>query len=181
MSATESLAARRYDRRCARLSALPTRFDPGAVCECGRPGLRPLPLADYDAIRQGNRVPFRRPGGLRHSVTLRVVSSTARNPIPMSRPLFIQTDAPITLGQWRALVNVIGDLGSPQYLHPYIFWRQSRAGFPLPSAIIASAGPAAPRQYGLLPADDRPPPTGHPPALARPAPHTQRLCEHLLR
>jgi len=46
-------------------------------------GLRALPFANYDAIRQGELVfAFGSPEGLRNSVTMGVVSSVARQPDP---------------------------------------------------------------------------------------------------
>ena len=60
------------------------------------PGLRALPLAEYDAIRQGEIVfAFGSPEGLRNSVTMGVVSWVARQPDPDSPTIYIQTDAPI--------------------------------------------------------------------------------------
>ena len=75
-------------------------------------GLRALPLANYDAIRQGELVfAFGSPEGLRNSVTMGVVSSVARQPDPDSPTIYIQTDAPINPGNSGGpLVNVDGEL-----------------------------------------------------------------------
>ena len=75
-------------------------------------GLRALPLADYDAIRQGELVfAFGSPEGLRNSVTMGVVSSVARQPDPDSPTIYVQTDAPINPGNSGGpLVNVDGEL-----------------------------------------------------------------------
>ena len=75
-------------------------------------GLRALPLANYDAIRQGELVfAFGSPEGLRNSVTMGVVSAVARQPDPDQPTIFIQTDAPINPGNSGGpLVNANGEL-----------------------------------------------------------------------
>lgn len=114
-------------------------------------GLRALPLANYDAIRQGELVfAFGSPEGLRNSVTMGVVSSVARQPDPDSPTIFIQTDAPINPGNSGGpLVNIDGELVG---LNTFILTESGGSqglGFAIPSAIVASAYPQL-RKYGHL-------------------------------
>jgi serine protease Do len=114
-------------------------------------GLRPLPLANYDAIRQGELVfAFGSPEGLRNSITMGVVSSVARQPDPDSPTIYIQTDAPINPGNSGGpLVNVDGELVG---LNTFILTESGGSqglGFAIPSAVVASAYPQL-RTYGHL-------------------------------
>jgi serine protease Do len=114
-------------------------------------GLRALPLADYDAIRQGELVfAFGSPEGLRNSVTMGVVSSVARQIDPDSPNIYIQTDAPVNPGNSGGpLVNVDGELVG---LNTFILTESGGSqglGFAIPSAIVASAYPQL-RDYGHL-------------------------------
>lgn len=114
-------------------------------------GLRALPLANYDAIRQGELVfAFGSPEGLRNSVTMGVVSAVARQPDPDSPTIYIQTDAPINPGNSGGpLVNVDGELVG---LNTFILTESGGSqglGFAIPSAIVASAYPQL-RKYGHL-------------------------------
>ena len=114
-------------------------------------GLHALPLANYDAIRQGELVfAFGSPEGLRNSVTMGVVSSVARQPAPDSPTIYIQTDAPINPGNSGGpLVNVDGELVG---LNTFILTQSGGSqglGFAIPSAIVASAYPQL-RKYGHL-------------------------------
>jgi serine protease Do len=114
-------------------------------------GLRALPLANYDAIRQGELVfAFGSPEGLRNSVTMGVVSSVARQPDPDSPTIYIQTDAPINPGNSGGpLVNVDGELVG---LNTFILTESGGSqglGFAIPSAVVASAYPQL-RKYGHL-------------------------------
>jgi serine protease Do len=113
--------------------------------------LRALPLANYDAIRQGELVfAFGSPEGLRNSVTMGVVSSVARQPDPDSATIYIQTDAPINPGNSGGpLVNVDGELVG---LNTFIVSESGGSqglGFAIPSSIVASAYPQL-RKYGHL-------------------------------
>jgi len=114
-------------------------------------GLRALPLADYDAIRQGELVfAFGSPEGLRNSVTMGVVSAVARQPDPDQPTIFIQTDAPINPGNSGGpLVNVDGELVGVNTLILTQSGGSQGLGFAIPSAIVASAYPQL-RQYGHL-------------------------------
>jgi len=111
----------------------------------------PLPLADYDALRQGQLVfAFGSPEGLRNSVTMGVVSALARQPDVDNPLIYVQTDAPINHGNSGGpLVDVDGrivgintfilsDTGGSQGL-----------GFAIPSALVAMAYPKL-RRYGHL-------------------------------
>jgi serine protease Do len=114
-------------------------------------GLRALPLADYDAIHQGELVfAFGSPEGLRNSVTMGVVSSVARQPDPDSATIFIQTDAPINPGNSGGpLVNVDGELVGLNTLILTESGGSQGLGFAIPSVIVASAYPQL-RKYGHL-------------------------------
>jgi serine protease Do len=114
-------------------------------------GLRALPLANYDAIRQGELVfAFGSPEGLRNSVSMGVVSSVARQVEPDSPTVYIQTDAPINPGSSGGpLVNIDGELVG---LSTFILTASGGSqglGFAIPSAIVATAFPQL-RKYGHL-------------------------------
>ena len=101
-----------------------------AVLKVDATGLPALPLAEYDAMRQGEVVfAFGSPEGLRNSVTMGVVSAVARQPDLDSPMVYIQTDAPINPGNSGGpLVNVAGELvGINTYILTEV-GRQSRAG-----------------------------------------------------
>jgi serine protease Do len=114
-------------------------------------GLRALPLADYDKIRQGELVfAFGSPEGLLNSLTMGVVSAIARQPDPDGPRIFIQTDAPINPGNSGGpLVNVNGELVG---LNTFIVTESGGSqglGFAIPSAVVAAAFPQL-RRYGHL-------------------------------
>jgi serine protease Do len=70
-----------------------------AVIKIDRPGLPHLALANSDAVRQGELVmAFGNPLGLEGSVSMGIVSSTAREIHPDDMLAYIQTDAPINPG-----------------------------------------------------------------------------------
>ena len=61
-----------------------------AVLKIERQGLTPIPFADYNAARQGELVfAFGSPEGLRDSVSMGVISTTARQPTPDSPSVFV--------------------------------------------------------------------------------------------
>lgn len=63
------------------------------------PGLQPLKLGNSEALRQGQLVlALGSPFGLENTVTMGVVSSTARQIRPDQPMIYIQTDAPINPG-----------------------------------------------------------------------------------
>ena len=122
-----------------------------ALLKIDVPGLRPIPLADYGAIRQGEIVfAFGSPEGLRNSVTMGVVSSVARQPDPDRPTIYVQTDAPINPGNSGGpLVNVDGELVG---LNTFIITESGGSqglGFAIPSAVVASAYPQL-RKFGHL-------------------------------
>src|SRR5579872_158155 len=114
-------------------------------------GLRALPFADYDTIRQGELVfAFGSPEGLRNSVTMGVVSSVARQADPDSPTIYIQTDAPINPGNSGGpLVNIDGELVGLNTLILTESGGSQGLGFAIPSAIVASAYSQL-RKYGHL-------------------------------
>jgi serine protease Do len=122
-----------------------------AVLKIEVTGLPALPLANYDAIRQGELVfAFGSPEGLRNSVTMGVVSSVARQPNADSPTVYIQTDAPINPGNSGGpLVNADGEIVG---VNTFILSESGGSqglGFAIPSAIVASAYPQL-RKYGHL-------------------------------
>ena len=111
----------------------------------------PLPLADYDALRQGQLVfAFGSPEGLRNSVTMGVVSAVARQPDVDNPLVYVQTDAPITHGSSGGpLVDVDGRIvGINTFILSDAGGSQG-PGFAIPSALVAMAYPKL-RRYGHL-------------------------------
>jgi serine protease Do len=122
-----------------------------ALLKIDATGLVPLPLADYDAVHQGELVfAFGSPQGLRNSVTMGVVSSAARQPDDDHPMVYVQTDAPINHGNSGGpLVNVRGELVG---INTYILSESGGSqglGFAIPSAIVAVAVQQL-RTYGHL-------------------------------
>jgi serine protease Do len=122
-----------------------------AVLKIQATGLPALPLADYDAMHQGEVVfAFGSPEGLRNSVTMGVVSAVARQPDPDDPVVYIQTDAPINPGNSGGpLVNVAGEVVG---INTYILTESGGSqglGFAVPSAIVAFAWPQL-RKFGHL-------------------------------
>jgi serine protease Do len=114
-------------------------------------GLKPLALANSDQIHQGEIVfAFGSPQGLRDSVTMGVVSATARQPDPDTPMAYIQTDAPINRGNSGGpLVNTDGELIG---INTFILSNSGGSeglGFAIPSALVSMAYPKL-RQYGHL-------------------------------
>jgi serine protease Do len=113
--------------------------------------LPPLPIADYDALRQGEIVfAFGSPEGLRNSVTMGIVSAVARQPDADNPLVYVQTDAPINHGNSGGpLVNVKGELVG---INTFILSDSGGSqglGFAIPSALVQMAYPKL-RQYGHL-------------------------------
>ena len=105
------------------------------------PSLRPLPLADYDKIRQGELVfAFGSPEGFRNTVTMGIVSAVARQIDADSAAVYVQTDAPINPGSSGGpLVNVDGELVG---LNTFIYSASGGSqglGFAIPSTVVATA------------------------------------------
>jgi serine protease Do len=114
-------------------------------------GLRPLPIANEDHIRQGEMVfAFGSPQGLRDSVTMGLISATSRQPDPDAPMTYIQTDAPINRGNSGGpLVNTDGELVG---INTFILSNSGGSeglGFAIPSALVSMAYPKL-RQYGHL-------------------------------
>ena len=110
-----------------------------------------LPLANYDALRQGQMVfAFGSPEGLRNSVTMGVVSAVARQPDVDHPMVYIQTDAPINHGNSGGpLVNVNGEVVG---INTFILSESGGSqglGFAIPSAVVAAATPQL-REFGHL-------------------------------
>ena len=113
--------------------------------------LLPLPIADYDALRQGELVfAFGSPEGLRNSVTMGIVSAVARQPDADNPLVYVQTDAPINHGNSGGpLVNVKGELVG---INTFILSESGGSqgvGFAIPGALVQMAYPKL-RQYGHL-------------------------------
>jgi serine protease Do len=122
-----------------------------ALLKIDVPNLRPLALANYDDVRQGELVfAFGSPEGLRNSITMGVVSSVARQIDPDSPIVYVQTDAPIGPGSSGGpLVNVKGELVGLNALILTETGGSQGLGFAIPSLVIASAIPEL-RKYGRL-------------------------------
>jgi serine protease Do len=149
-AALQSLAAENSQTVDARVVGTARDIDL-ALLKIDVAGLRALPLANYDAIRQGEIVfAFGSPEGLRNSVTMGVVSAVARQPDPDSPTVYIQTDAPINPGNSGGpLVNVDGELVGVNTLILTESGGSQGLGFAIPSAVVASVCPQL-RKYGHL-------------------------------
>jgi serine protease Do len=101
-------------------------------------GLASLPFADTRTVSQGQVViAIGSPMGLDNSVTMGIVSSTARQAKPDSPVVFLQTDAPINPGNsGGALVDLNGRLVG---INTFILSQAGGSeglGFALPSAVV---------------------------------------------
>jgi len=110
-----------------------------------------LPLANYEALRQGELVfAFGSPEGLRNSVTMGVVSAVARQPDADQPMVYVQTDAPINHGNSGGpLVNVRGELVG---INTFIVSESGGSegiGFAIPSDLVQVATQQL-RRYGRL-------------------------------
>ena len=108
-----------------------------------------LPLAHYSELLQGQIVfAFGSPQGLPNSVTMGIVSATARQTNPDSLMAYIQTDAPINPGNSGGpLVNVDGEVVG---VNTFILTQSGGnegLGFAIPSAIVRIAFQQI-QQYG---------------------------------
>src|SRR5258707_960252 len=122
-----------------------------ALLQIDATGLPALPMADYDALRQGDLVfAFGSPEGLRNSVTMGVVSAVARQPDADHPMVYIQTDAPINHGNSGGpLVNANGELVG---INTFIMSESGGSvgvGFAIPSTIVSVASEQL-RRYGHL-------------------------------
>jgi serine protease Do len=113
--------------------------------------LKPLPLATYSDLRQGETVfAFGSPVGLRNSLTHGLVSAVARQVTPDSPRIFVQTDAPINPGNSGGpLVNIKGEVVG---VNTFIVSQNGGSdglGFAIPSATARTVFRQF-RQYGYL-------------------------------
>jgi serine protease Do len=109
-----------------------------AVLKIEKTGMSFLELGDSDALRQGQLVlAFGNPMGLENSVSMGVVSATARQIKPDDAMIYIQTDAPINPGNSGGpLVNVNGRVVG---INTFIFTQSGGnegLGFAIPSNIV---------------------------------------------
>jgi serine protease Do len=101
-------------------------------------GLPSLPFGRYQDLRQGQMVfAFGSPEGLSNSVTMGLVSSTARQPDPDRPMVYIQTDAPINPGNSGGpLVDIEGRVVG---INTFILTEgggNEGLGFAIPSGVV---------------------------------------------
>ena len=149
-SPDETLMSRRGRTVEARIVGSDSEIDL-ALLKIDMKGLRPLPIGDYNKLRQGDLVlALGSPEGLQDSVTMGVVSSAARQPDPDSPRVYVQSDAPINPGSSGGpLINVDGELVG---INTFILTQgggNEGLGFAIPSAVVAFAYPQL-RKYGHL-------------------------------
>lgn len=109
-----------------------------AVLKVEKTGMSFLELGDSDSLRQGQLVlAFGNPMGLENSVSMGVVSATARQVKPDDSMIYIQTDAPINPGNSGGpLVSVNGRVVG---INTFIFTQSGGnegLGFAIPSNIV---------------------------------------------
>ncbi len=109
-----------------------------AVIKIDRAGLAHLALGDSDAVRQGEFVvAFGNPLGLEGSVSMGIVSSTARELHPDDMLAYIQTDAPINPGNSGG--PLIDSEGRVVGINTFILTQSGGSeglGFAIPSNIV---------------------------------------------
>jgi serine protease Do len=100
--------------------------------------LKPLPLATYSELRQGETVfAFGSPIGLRNSLTHGLVSAVARQVSADSERIFVQTDAPINPGNSGGpLVNIRGEVVGVNTFIMSQAGGSEGLGFAIPSATV---------------------------------------------
>ena len=101
--------------------------------------LRPLPLANYRNLLQGETVfAFGSPEGLQNTVTHGVVSAVARQIGPDSPLVYIQTDAPINPGNSGGpLVTVNGEVAGVNTFILSQSGGNEGLGFAIPSGVVS--------------------------------------------
>jgi serine protease Do len=108
-----------------------------AVVKIDKKGLPPLQLGDSNRIQQGELVmAFGSPLGLESSVSMGVVSSTARALHPDDMMVYIQTDAPINPGNSGG--PLVDSLGHVIGINTFILTQSGGSeglGFAIPSGI----------------------------------------------
>jgi serine protease Do len=112
-----------------------------AVIKVNAENLPALPLASYSDLVQGELVfAFGSPEGFRNSVTMGVVSATARQIDPDSPMVYIQTDAPINPGNSGGpLVNANGEVVG---VNTFILSQSGGSeglGFAIPSSLVSAS------------------------------------------
>jgi serine protease Do len=109
-----------------------------AVIKVDAKNLPALPLANYSELMQGEMVfAFGSPEGLRDTVTMGVVSATARQTSPDSPMVYIQTDAPINPGNSGGpLINVNGEVVGVNTFILSQSGGNEGLGFAIPSVIV---------------------------------------------
>lgn len=109
-----------------------------AVLKVAESGLRALQFGDSDSLRQGKIVfAFGSPFGLDNSVTMGVISSTARQVRPDDPMIYIQTDASINPGNSGG--PLVGVDGAVAGINTFIVSRSGGSegiGFAVPSNIV---------------------------------------------
>jgi serine protease Do len=111
-----------------------------AVIKIDRTGLAHLPLGNSDAVRQGELVmAFGTPRGLEGSVSMGIVSSTARELHPDDFLAYIQTDAPINPGNSGG--PLIDSQGRVVGINTFILSQSGGSeglGFAIPSNMVST-------------------------------------------
>jgi serine protease Do len=122
-----------------------------ALLKVDAEGLPALSVAAYRDLRQGELVfAFGSPEGLRNSVTMGVVSATARQTDPDSPLVYVQTDAPINPGNSGGpLVNVNGAVVGVNTFILSQSGGNEGLGFAIPSTAVSLAY-AQLRKYGHM-------------------------------
>jgi serine protease Do len=109
-----------------------------AVVKIDKTGLPPLQFGDSNRIHQGELVmAFGSPLGLESSVSMGVVSSTARALHPDDMMVYIQTDAPINPGNSGG--PLVDSLGHVIGINTFILTQSGGSeglGFAIPSSIV---------------------------------------------
>jgi serine protease Do len=109
-----------------------------AVIKVDGKNLPAIPMAKYSSLRQGELVfAFGSPEGLPNSVSMGIVSATARQLDPDSPLFFTQTDAPINPGNSGGpLVNVSGEVVGVNTFILSNSGGNEGLGFAIPSSIV---------------------------------------------
>jgi serine protease Do len=128
----------RGDVLAAHIVGIAPEVDLAVIKVDGATNLRALPLANYADLLQGQMVfAFGSPQGLPNSVTMGVLSATARQSNPDSPMAYIQTDAPINPGNSGGpLVNVNGEVVGVNTFILSQSGGNEGLGFAIPSVIV---------------------------------------------
>jgi serine protease Do len=142
--------ASRGRTRPARIVGLSPELDL-AMLKIDETQLPALSFASGDRVRQGQLVfAFGSPEGFRNSVTMGVVSATARQLNPDSAMVYIQTDAPINHGNSGGpLVDVQGNIVGINTFIVSASGGSQGLGFAIPSSVVQMAAEQL-RKFGRL-------------------------------